>query len=97
MRNVGKLGPVRRFVLSRRAPVILAIMSQMMMRPSGQIIRQYGIPAEVVREAYTHNRVHRERTREALAKIRGLLDDLDLITPGAARLWRLLGMRPSPA
>jgi hypothetical protein len=97
MRNVGTLGPVRRFVLSRRAPVILAIMSQMMMRPSGAIIREYDIPPEVVREAYTGNSQHRERTREALAKIRGLLDDLGLITPGAARLWRLLGLRPSPA
>jgi len=96
-RNVANLGPVRRFVLSRRAPVILAIMSQMMMRPSAQIIRTYGIPAEVVREAYTRNPVHRERTREALAKVRGLLDELGLITPGAARMWRVLGMQPHPA
>ena len=50
-----RLGPVRRFVLSRRAPFILAIMAQMMMRPSAQIVRTYGIPRAVIREAYTRN------------------------------------------
>jgi hypothetical protein len=97
MRNVGRLSPVRRFILSHRAPVILAIMSQMMMRPSGQIVREYGIPAAVVREAYTNNPAHKARTLEALAKIRGLLADLDLIPPGAAQLWQVLGLRPTPA
>ena len=53
--HVPRLGPVRRFILSRRAPFILAIMAQMMMRPSGQIVRTYGIPRAVIREAYTRN------------------------------------------
>jgi hypothetical protein len=97
MRNVSRLSPVRRFLLSHRAPVILAIMSQMMMRPSGQIVREYGIPAAVVRQAYTHNPAHKARTLEALAKIRGLLADLDLIPPGAAQLWQVLGLRPTTA
>jgi hypothetical protein len=91
-RNVGRLGPVRRFVLSRRAPFILAIMAQLMMRPSAQIVRTYGIPRAVIAEAYTRNPIHRARTLEALAKVRTLLVELGLVTPGAARLWRWLGI-----
>src|SRR6059036_1731052 len=51
-RNVPRLDPVRRLALSVLTPVILAIMAQRMMQPSGQIIRQYGIPDAVIDEAY---------------------------------------------
>ena len=95
--HVPALGAVKRFVLSMRAPFILAVMAQMMMRPSGQIVRAYGIPAEVIREAYTQNPRQRGRTLEALAKVRGLLEELGLVTPVSKRLWELLGIWDSPA
>ena len=90
--HVPRLGRVRRFILSRRAPFILAIMAQMMMRPSGQIVRAYGIPRAVIREAYTRNPVHRARTLEALRKVRDLCAELGLVTPSSRRLWRVLGI-----
>jgi len=96
-RRVPELGPVKRFVLSRRAPMILGIMSQMMMRPSAHVVRTYHIPAEVLAEAYSRNAVHKSRTLEALAKVRTLLDELGLVTPGAARVWRLAGLTTSAA
>jgi hypothetical protein len=95
-RRVPRLSRFRRFVLSRRAPVILAIMSQMMMRPSSTIVRTYGIPAAVVREAYTRNPEHRARTQEAVAKVRALLAELGLYEGGAARVWRILGLTAPP-
>jgi hypothetical protein len=95
-----QLGPLRRFLLSRRAPFILAVMAQLMMRPSAQIVRTYGIPRAVIREAYTRNPVHRARTLEALRKVRELCADIGLITPRSAWLWRMLGISegaPAPA
>ncbi|HWP66340.1 MAG TPA: diiron oxygenase [Candidatus Limnocylindria bacterium] len=96
-RRVPQLSGVKRFILSRRAPIILAIMSQMMMRPSPTIVRTYGIPPEVIREAYTHNPEHRARTQEAVAKVRSLLAELGLYEGGAVRVWKLLGLAPPPA
>jgi hypothetical protein len=97
-RQVPKLSRLRRFVLSRRAPVILAIMSQMMMRPPATVVRTYGIPAEVVRKAYTRNPEHRARTQQAVAKVRALLAEMGLYEGGAVRLWKVLGLgAPSPA
>lgn len=96
-RHVPELGAVKRFVLSRRAPVILGIMSQMMMRPSPHVVRTHGIPRAVLAEAYRRNPVHRARTREALAKVGGLLAELGLVTPGAARVWRAVGLAPAKA
>ena len=93
-RRVPKLSAFRRFVLTCRAPVILAIMSQMMMRPSGTIVGTYGIPEDVIREAYTRNAEHRARTQEAVGKVRGLLNELGLYSAG---VWRVLGLAAPPA
>ncbi|HEV7734733.1 MAG TPA: diiron oxygenase [Candidatus Binatia bacterium] len=84
-----EMSPLRRWVLSRRAPFVLAVMAQMMMRPSSQIVAEYGIPRAVLREAYSKNPVHRARTLEALRKVRELLTEIGVVTP---RLWKLLGI-----
>jgi hypothetical protein len=91
-RNAPKMGGFRRFLMSRRAPFILAVMAQLMMRPSSQIVRTYGIPAEVIREAYTNNPEHRRKTLEALHKVRELLVEIGVVTPSSQRLWRWLGI-----
>ncbi len=93
-----RLGGLRRFALSRRAPFILAVMAQMMLRPSPQIVRSYGIPRAVIREAYARNPVHRARTLEALRKVRELCAEIGLVTPATLRLWKMLGIwGPEPA
>ena len=96
-RNADRLTAFRRFLLSRRAPFILAIMAQLMLQPSRQIVRTYGIPRAVIREAYTRNPQHRARTLEALHKIRELLLEIGVVTPASARLWKWLGIWESPA
>ena len=91
-RNVGKLGRVKRFILSVRTPIILGVMAQLMMKPSPRIIRTYGIPKAVIREAYTRNPRHREKTIESIAKVRALCEELDLLTPFSRRIWQALGI-----
>ena len=93
--NVPRLGPVRRHILSIRAPILLGIMAQLMLRPSRQIIRTYRIPSAVVAEAYTRNPEHRALTIAAIAKVRDLCRELGIITPRTARLWRLMGAAPA--
>jgi hypothetical protein len=87
--HVGRLGWFRRRLLAVRAPFILAVMAQLMMRPSGHLVRAYGIPAAVIAEAYERNPRHRAETRSALRKVRALLAELGLVRP---RLWRRLGI-----
>jgi hypothetical protein len=94
-RNVPALGPVKRFILANRAPVILGIMAQMMMRPAPQMIREYRIPRAVIDEAYRRNPAHRARTLDALAKVRGLCVELGLLTTTSRQLWRAFGIWPA--
>ncbi len=92
--NVPKLGPWRRWQLKVRAPFILGAMSAQMLKPPSDLIRAYGIPKEVVREAYTHNPVHRKRVLESLAPVRRLCESTGLVTPGFRKLWQALGIAP---
>jgi P-aminobenzoate N-oxygenase AurF len=95
--RVPRLRPVKRFVLRVRTPIILGIMSQMMMRPSAQIVAQYAIPRAVLDEAYRNNPLHKSRTLDALAKVRGLCVELGLVTRASRRLWQLFGIWPAEA
>ncbi len=91
LENVPKLGRIRRFQLRFRTPIIFAAMAKQMLEPPKALIREYGIPSSVVREAYTENPVHRQRTLDGLASVRKLCFQLGLVQP---RWWRMLGILP---
>ena len=87
--NVPRLSAVRRFLLAVRTPFLLGGMSQLMMRPSPQVVREYHIPKSVLAEAYRHNPRHRQNTIDALRKVRMLCAELGILKPS---LWKLLGV-----
>ncbi|HVM96803.1 MAG TPA: diiron oxygenase, partial [Candidatus Acidoferrales bacterium] len=94
--RVPHLSRHRRFLLSVRTPLLLSQMAKLMMRPSEQIIRTYGIPKTVVDEAYNHNPQHRAETVEALRKVRHLCGEIGLLTPFPIWLWRRLRLWAPP-
>jgi hypothetical protein len=67
-------------------------MTRQMMHPSAHVVRTYGIPREVVAEGFTRNPAHREFVMRSLAKVRGLCDELGLVTWWSRPLWRRLGI-----
>lgn len=87
--RVPALSARRRAALSVAAPAILAAMTRLMLRPSPFLVRTYGIPDEVVAEAYERCPRHRRRTIESLAKVRALCVELGIHRPS---LWRALGI-----
>ena len=90
--RVPGLSRLRRAELAVGAPLILAAMAQMMLRPSRQIVAEYAIPAPVLEEAYTNNPDHRGATVESLQKVRRLCEEVGLLTPAYRRFWRVLGL-----
>jgi hypothetical protein len=93
-RTVPSLGPSRRTQLAIGAPLVLAVMAQMMLRPSPQIVRRHHIPKEVVAEAFTDNPVHHAEALASMHKLRRLWIELGLAGPVYRSLWRLLGLWP---
>ncbi len=86
--HVPTLPAWRRRALSVQAPIVLATMASVMMRPPRHIVRAYDIPGDVIRQAYGPGTPSRQQVRESLRKVRSLLVDLGLVPPASKRLWR---------
>jgi hypothetical protein len=91
-RRVPTLTRRRRAALAVGAPVVLAVMADMMLKPSRQLVAQYEIPKDAIDSAYTHNPEHKAATIESLAKVRKLCEELGLLGRPYQRLWRALGL-----
>ena len=89
--HVPKLTPKKRAVLAVAAPAILRLTTELMLRPSPALVREFDIPRAVVDEAFTHNPAYRALTLASLGKVRALMDELGLVTPRTQKLWRALG------
>ncbi len=90
--NVPKLSEEKRVEMSLAVPAILGVLSSLMMQPPRYIIENYGIPPEVIDEAFTNNAAHREQVIASLSKLRALCDELGLMTPEATELWAQAGL-----
>ena len=90
--RVGGMSRRRRRALAYQAPFILAVMARLMMQPPRHVVRTYGIPRGVVREAYSNNPAHHAATVEALGKVRKLCRELGIVTSGSRALWRAFGI-----
>jgi len=90
--NVPKLPAWRRRVMAIQAPVILATEASVMLRPPRHLVRTYGVPDAVLRDAYGPGSQNRQDAKDSLRKVRNLLVELGLVTPAAKRLWQRLGI-----
>ena len=90
--TVPTLSRRQRRSIAFQAPLTLATMAGVMMRPPRHLVRTYAIPKETLDEAYRADGPAPQEVRESLRKVRDLLDDLELITPASKRLWRRFGI-----
>jgi P-aminobenzoate N-oxygenase AurF len=94
--NVPKLPAWRRRALALQAPLILATEASVMLRPPRHLVRTYGVPDAVLRDAYGPGSQNRQDAKDSLRKVRNLLVELGLVTPAARRLWQRLGIWDEP-
>jgi P-aminobenzoate N-oxygenase AurF len=90
--NVPKLPAWRRRAMAMQAPLILATEASVMLRPPRHLVRTYGVPDAVLREAYGPGSQNRQDAKDSLRKVRNLLVELGLVPPAAKRLWQRLGI-----
>jgi hypothetical protein len=90
--NVPKLPAWRRRAMAMQAPLILATEASVMLRPPRHLVRTYGVPDAVLRQAYGPGSQNRQDAKDSLRKVRNLLVELGLVTPAAKRLWQRLGI-----
>jgi hypothetical protein len=90
-RTVPELGFFRRFHLAVIAPLVLGIMARLMLLPSGDLVRHFAVPGDVVRAA-NGTRASRQLLKDSVAKTRKLFVELGLITPFSKTLWKAVGL-----
>jgi hypothetical protein len=91
-RTVPRLRGPKRTLLRLRTAVVMKVASILMSRPSRHVRQTYGIPHEVVREAYGPGSRGEELMKRALFKPRQLCWELDVLNARWAPLWRRLGI-----
>jgi hypothetical protein len=91
-RNVPQLRGPKRLLLRLRTAVVMKVASMLMTRPSGHIVRAYGIPRPVLAEAYGRGSRGEEFVKRALFKPRELCWELGVLNTRWSRLWRALGI-----
>jgi P-aminobenzoate N-oxygenase AurF len=91
-RAVPQLRGWKRLAMRVRTPLVFKIASQFMMRPSEHIVRTYGIPRPVLREAYGPGSLGARYTIDALGKPRELCWELGVLNSRSAWLWKALGI-----
>jgi hypothetical protein len=91
-RTVPRLHGVKRFLLRLRTALVMKVASMLMTRPSGHVVRTYGIPPHVLREAYGRGSHAEEQVKRALFKPRELCWELGVLNPRWAWLWQRLGI-----
>ncbi|MDD9934319.1 MAG: diiron oxygenase [Myxococcales bacterium] len=91
-RNVPELGFFARQRLAYMIPVILGEMAAMMLEPGPAMIKRFGVPAGVIREAYRDNAEHKRRVRASLASVAKLCIELDLLHEGNVWWWKIRGL-----
>jgi hypothetical protein len=90
-RTVPDLGFFRRLHLAIIAPLVLGIMARLMLLPSGDLVRHFAVPGDVVRGA-NGSRASRQLLKDSVAKTRKLFVELGLITPFSKTLWKAVGL-----
>ncbi|GAA2106494.1 AurF N-oxygenase family protein [Actinomadura alba] len=93
--RVPKMIRIRRWTLGLLTPGVLGIMARIMLSPPGPMVRHYGIPKDVVREAY-QGPLAKAEIRDCVGKLRELAVELGLVGPVSRRLWRANGIWDEP-
>lgn len=89
--TVPRLGWLHRRWLGAAAPILLGIMARLMVHPSRQMCREFGVPRDVFREAMGSPE-GRALLKDSVAKPRRLFRELGLVNRRTTVLWKAMGI-----
>lgn len=89
--EVPKLSKAKKLRLSVMAPILLGQMARGMLMPPGQIVREFQIPKDTLREL-SQSPEAVASVSESLHKVRELCVELGLVNRFTVRLWKASGI-----
>jgi hypothetical protein len=83
--------------LSIAYPVVMRLLCDAILVPHKQMVRDMGIPQEVVDELWWEAPESQEMLRDLFGDVRTLAHELGLINPVSRRVWRAMGIDGRPS
>ncbi|SIR99858.1 AurF N-oxygenase family protein [Williamsia sterculiae] len=95
--TVTNLTARQRFLVALATPVVMRVLCDVIMKPGKQMCRDLQIPQSVVDEAWWDSPDSQRMLRDIFGDARMLVEELDLMTPAAARMWRAMKIDGRPS
>jgi hypothetical protein len=96
-RRVPQMVPWSRFALSLYVPIVMRVLCQAIVVPTGGFFRKFDIPRSVRKELFFNAPDSRQALREMYCDVRMLCDDVGLMNPFALLLWRICKINGQPS
>ena len=96
-RKVPTLSRPRKAVMSVLYPVIMRIACDIIAKPSGEFVKRYDIPKQVIKDLYWDAPESAKLLRDLFADVRTLAHEADLLNPVSRVLWKRLRIDGRPA
>lgn len=96
-RTADRMGTLDRFVFSLAFPVVMRVLCDIIVKPTPEFRKEYGIPRKVVNELYWDSPESRKMLRDLFTDVRMLAEDAKLMNPVSRRVWKLLKIDGRPA
>jgi hypothetical protein len=91
-RTLPRLGRVRRWLIRWYIPLVTPLMLRTILRAPTALVAEYGIPTDVMQEAYATGETYRAFVFDAIRSIHDVCAAHGLITSRSIRLWRRLDL-----
>lgn len=96
-RTVARMGKIDKFVFSLAFPVVMRVLCDIIVKPTPEFSKEFGIPRKVQRELYWNSLDSRKMLRDLFSDVRMLAEEAELMNPASRRIWRLLKIDGRPA
>ncbi|MFC6010249.1 AurF N-oxygenase family protein [Nocardia lasii] len=90
--HIGQMGKFNRGVCSLAFPIAMRWLANEIMAPPRSFEREFGIPREVIEQAFWKSEHSRKILSGYFGDMRKLATDLELMNPAARWLWRKFGI-----
>lgn len=96
-RHVPRLGRTQRFVTSLLFPIIMRTLCDVIMVPTKEFRKEFGIPRSVIKDLYWREPESRERLRDLFGDVRMLADQAGLMNKVSRLVWKLCRIDGRPS
>jgi hypothetical protein len=96
-RTAARMDWLNRFVFSLAFPLVMRVLCDIIVKPTPEFRKEFGIPRKVLNELYFDSPDSRKLLQDLFADVRMLAEEAELMNPVSRQVWKLLKIDGRPA